>query len=117
MSCIKSVKYELIVNGKPTKYFSAERVLRHGCALSPLILILVMDCLSLILKREKCYGFFEGMDFSTKDSITHSIFFDDLLVFERLHKFQWIYFQAIFCRFGAARDSRVMWGSLSYSMT
>lgn len=43
MSCITEVSYSVLLNGAPTPFFSAERGLRQGCPLSPLLCLLIME--------------------------------------------------------------------------
>ena len=49
MTCITYATYVVIINGVPTDLFAAERGIRQGCALSPLIFILVMDGFSRLM--------------------------------------------------------------------
>ena len=61
MGCVSSATYSVLVNGKPTSFFSASRGLRQGCPLSPLLFLLVVEGLSRILKelaeKRRHYGF------------------------------------------------------------
>ena len=56
MACISTANYAIIINGVPTTFFSAGRGLRQGCALSPLIFILIMDGLSRLLREAVSQG-------------------------------------------------------------
>ena len=91
MVCITSVRYVVLINGLLTDFFLAERGLRHGCALSPLIFILIMDCFSNLMKMEKKNGYFDGLAFSPTVCVTHSLFVYDLLVFGKIIRNQWFY--------------------------
>jgi hypothetical protein len=47
MSCVTSPSFVVIINGEVTDFFKS----RRGCPLSPLLFILVMEALSLLLKK------------------------------------------------------------------
>eukprot|EP00253_Pinus_taeda_P030204 PITA_30204 len=49
MSCITDVNYSVLLNGEATNFFTAERGLRQGCPLSPLLFLLIMEGLSRLL--------------------------------------------------------------------
>jgi hypothetical protein len=57
MGCITSTTYAILINGEPSGFFNSGRGLRQGCPLSPLLFILIMEGLSLALKkvRRKAY--------------------------------------------------------------
>lgn len=86
MVCVENVNYAVLINGSPSSFFPAARGLRQGCSLSPLLFILVMDSLSLHIKRvvreNRCCPLAVNWDIS----ISHNLFVDDILLF------------AIFCR-------------------
>jgi hypothetical protein len=53
MSCITSVSYVVPINGEPYEFFQRGKGLRQGYPLLPLLFILVMEGLSILLKKEK----------------------------------------------------------------
>lgn len=61
MGCISNAHFFVLINGKPTRFFTTGRGLKQGCALSPLLFILVMDYLSLKIHRAIRDGFFKGI--------------------------------------------------------
>ena len=79
--CISSSSIFVIINGMTSNFFRPRRGLRQGCALSPLLFILVMDALSLNIKRDVTTGEFSGLNISEKDATSHSFFVDDVLIF------------------------------------
>lgn len=50
MCCITNVSFSVLVNGATSAFFSSERGIRHGCPLSPLLFLLVMEGLSRLIK-------------------------------------------------------------------
>ena len=61
MGCITSTTYATLINGEPIGFFNSERGLCQGCPLSPLLFILIMEGLSLALKRSKDEGLLTGI--------------------------------------------------------
>eukprot|EP00253_Pinus_taeda_P027284 PITA_27284 len=51
MECIENVNHAININGIPSPYFLAERGLRQGCPLAPIIFILAMNTLSLHINK------------------------------------------------------------------
>ena len=102
MACISSVTYVVLINGFPTKFFKAQRGIRQGCALSPLIFILIMDGFSRIMRMALSSRYISRFSFSTEVCITHSIFVDDLLIFCQINRNHCFYIHYILIRFGKA---------------
>ena len=73
MSCITSVRYAVIINGLPTNFFEAGRGLRQGCALSPLIFILIMNGFSNMMHYAEQKSYISGFSFSDSVSTSHSL--------------------------------------------
>ena len=102
MSCITSVRYAVLVNGMPTNFFMVGRGLRQGCALSPMIFILIIDGFSRIMHMVEQNGYINGFAFSPTAKTTHSLFVDDMLPFGSLIRNHWFYIHFMLIKFGSA---------------
>jgi hypothetical protein len=80
MGSVTSASYAVLINGEPTDFFSSGRGLRQGCPLSPLLFILIMEGLSLALKKSKREGLLTGIKVSRFIRILHLFFVDDILI-------------------------------------
>lgn len=49
--CVCSMKYSILVNGEISGYFDGQKGLRQGDPVSPLLVTLIMDLLSSLLKE------------------------------------------------------------------
>ena len=81
MSCITTVSFSVLINGAASPFFHAERGLRQGCPLSPLLFLLVAEGLSQLLKKAHCEGQLNGIVVAQQLQITHLLFVDDVLIF------------------------------------
>ena len=81
MSCITTVSFSVLINGAASPFFHAERGLRQGCPLSPLLFLLVAEGLSRALNEAKRLGRFSGVCIGEQLAITHLLFVDDVLIF------------------------------------
>ncbi|KAL2931434.1 LINE-1 reverse transcriptase-like protein [Bienertia sinuspersici] len=83
MTCVRTLKFCLLINGSPTELFTPQRGLRQGDPLSPLIFTLCMEYYSRILQKVGCL---EGFKFHTRYrslKLNHLAFADDILIFSR----------------------------------
>jgi len=69
------------INGSTSHFFHAERGLRQGCSISPLLFLIVMDGLSHLLASAKIDGNLHGLKISDSCFLTHLLFVDDVLIF------------------------------------
>ena len=81
MSCITTVSFSVLINGAVTPFFHAERGLRQGFPLSPLLFLLVTEGLSLLLKKEHSDGNLNDIAIAQHLQITNLLFMDDVLIF------------------------------------
>eukprot|EP00253_Pinus_taeda_P017686 PITA_17686 len=99
MSCMENVNYVVIINGIPSPFFPAERGLRHGCPLTPLLFIMAMNSLSLHINKAVSENRCKPVKICRKNFISHNLFVDDVLVFAMLCKALWTYLFDILNRF------------------
>eukprot|EP00253_Pinus_taeda_P031755 PITA_31755 len=71
----------VLVNGATSPLFHLERGLRHGCPLSPLLFLLIMEGLSRLIKEEHTRGRLKGIRIIDRCILTHLLFVDDVLIF------------------------------------
>lgn len=90
MACIQNVNYVVIVNGIPSHFFKAERGLRQGCPVSPLLFILAMNSLSIHINKVVDEGRCKPIKICRHNFASHNLFVDDVLLFEMLHRSSWI---------------------------
>lgn len=81
MSCITDVPYSVLLNGEATTFFTAERGLRQGCPLSPLLFLLIMEGLSRIILSTRDRHQITGIKIVDNFFLTHMLFVDDILIF------------------------------------
>ena len=80
-ACITTSSFAVLINGAASPFFHAERGLRQGCPLSPLLFLLVVEGLSRAILDAKRRGLFEGLRITSSTSISHILFVDDILIF------------------------------------
>lgn len=79
MCCISPVSFSVLINGSVSNFFDAERGLRHGCPLSPLLVLLVMEGLSKLILEERRVGWLLGPNITDQCILSHLLFVDDVL--------------------------------------
>lgn len=81
MCCITFVSFGTLINGSVSCSFQAERGIRQGCPLSPLIFLIVMEGLSRLIALEKRARRLKGLKIMEQCTLTHQLFVDDMLIF------------------------------------
>jgi hypothetical protein len=90
MSCVVSSTFVVLINGETSSFFHNERGLRQGCLLSPLLFILVMEIISLLLKKIQMEGSLIGVKVSKVIKNLHLIFVDDVLIMTKASLKEWL---------------------------
>jgi len=99
MGCLTSATFAVLINGIPSKFFSASRGIRQGCPLSPLLFILVIEGLGLLISDAKNHGLIRGIKISSSLSLTHLLFVDDVILLGTGTLPEWIAFDVILSTF------------------
>jgi len=102
MACYENVKYAVLINGIPSSFFQAERGLRQGCPLSPLLFIIAINSLSLLINQAVEKKEYAPIRIYKNIHISHNLFVDVLLLFAMLYKSTWICIKSILDRFQTA---------------
>jgi len=81
MECITLVSFAVLINGITSPFYLAERGLRQGCPLSPLLFVIVVEGLSRLFLSSKDRGEFHKICTSQGSFVTHLFFVDDVIIF------------------------------------
>ena len=81
MSFITTVSFYVLINGAASPLFHAERGLRQGFLLFPLLFLLVAEGLSRVFREAKSHGSLKGIQIYQVLHLTHLLFVDDFLIF------------------------------------
>jgi hypothetical protein len=106
MGCVTSTIFSILINGEATNFFQSKRGLRQGCPLSPFLFILVMEGLSILLKKGQVEGVLTGIKVSRLINILHLLFVDDVIIMTSAKLPEWIEISKIlniFCRVSGMR--------------
>ncbi|GJR11897.1 RNA-directed DNA polymerase, eukaryota [Tanacetum coccineum] len=79
MSCLKSSKGSVLVNGSPTPEFHFYKGLKQGDPLSPFLFILVMETLHLSFENVVKAGLFKRVLLDDSMQLTHLFYADDVI--------------------------------------
>jgi len=89
INCVSTFSFVVLINGETIPFFQNGRGLRQGCPLSPLLFILVLEGLSLLLKKGRSEGKLIGVKVSRLVRILHLLFVDDVLIMTRASLQEW----------------------------
>eukprot|EP00253_Pinus_taeda_P009202 PITA_09202 len=81
-SLISSPNFSILVNGTPSKTFTASRGIRQGDPLSPFLFILAAEGLGRFIKKEREANIIKGLKlWGNNLPLTHQQFVDDIMLF------------------------------------
>ena len=84
-ACVTSIRFSVLVNGSPKGSFGSSRGSRQGDPLSPLLFLLIMEVLSIILKKAEenniIWGFHVGAMNSVGVWLSLWLFANDTIIF------------------------------------
>jgi hypothetical protein len=84
MTCVRTVTYSVLINGKPFGHICPSRGIRQGDPLSPYLFILCAEGLSTLLHKAEREGKITGLPIAKGGTkINHLFFADDSLLFCR----------------------------------
>ena len=92
--CLKTISFQVLLNGSPSKDFQAIQGLRQGDLLSPYLFILCFKILSQLMIKDGHEKEIHGVKLSgNKPLITHLTFANDIMIFlkaniVKTHNFQ-----------------------------
>jgi len=89
MGCVTSASLAILINGEATNFINKGRGIRQGCPLSPLLFILVMEGLSLSLKKSQLEGKLTRIKVSRLVRILHLLFVDDVIIMSNASIVEW----------------------------
>lgn len=90
LSCVSSVKYSVLINGQPGKFFTPSRGLRQGNLLSSYLFLMCAESLSSLIMKAEIRGDIQGLSVTQRGtSINHFLFADDSILFYRASKVEW----------------------------
>ena len=115
LGCISSANFAILVNGSPSRFFTASRGIRQGCPLSHLLFILVIEGLSLLIEDAKANGRIRGIKISPQLSLTHILFVDDVIMFGIGTFEEWMAFKVIIDIFCEASGMQIYLGQIVLS--
>nr|GEX44056.1 putative RNA-directed DNA polymerase, eukaryota, reverse transcriptase zinc-binding domain protein [Tanacetum cinerariifolium] len=79
VSCLKSSKGSVLVNGSPTSEFQFYKGLKQGDSLLPFLFILVMETLHLSFQNVVNAGLFKGVVLNNSLQLSHLFYADDAI--------------------------------------
>jgi hypothetical protein len=89
MKCVVSSSFVVLINGESSPFFNSEHGLRKGFPLSPFLFILVMESISLLLKKGQVEGSMTWVKVSRVIRVLHLIFVDDVLIMTKASLEEW----------------------------
>jgi len=107
MSCFVNASFVVLINSETSSFFQSEHGLQQGCLLSPLLFILIMESISLLLRKNLSEGGLSGIKVSRVIKILHLIFFDDILIMSKASLEEWMLIKLLMELFCCASGLKV----------
>jgi hypothetical protein len=108
MTCVRSVSYSVLINGKPHGCIRPSRGIRQGDPLSPYLFILCAEGLSTLLHQGEREGRITGLPIARGGTkISHLLFADDSLLFCRANFIEWGNVQVILDKYEKASGQKL----------
>lgn len=108
MTCVTSVSYSVLVNGKPYGHISPMRGLRNGDPLSPYLFLLCAEGLSSLLQKATSEGSITGVPVAARGhKLTHFFFAYDSLLFCQGNFDEWCHIQQLLQIYERASEQRL----------
>jgi len=90
MTCVRSVSFQVLLNGVPQGLISPTRGIQQGDQLSPYLFLLCTKGLSSLLLKHRLNGSLTGVSVSHRGyQLSHPFFADDSLLFGRATAGEW----------------------------
>jgi hypothetical protein len=90
MTCVHTVSYSILINGRPYGHICPSRGIRQGDPLSPYLFILCAEGLSTLLHKAERNDIITGLPIARGGTkINHLFFVDDSLLFCRANFMEW----------------------------
>ena len=84
-ACVTSVHFSVLVDGSPEGFFGSSRGLRQGDPLSSFLFLLIMEVLSIILKKTEENNIIQGFHVGAMNSVgvwlSLLLFTNDIILF------------------------------------
>lgn len=82
MSCVKSVTYQVLINGSPQGHIQPTRGIRQGDPLSPYLFVMCTEMLVKMMQQEGRDGRITGLKIAKNfPSVSHLLFADDSMFY------------------------------------
>jgi hypothetical protein len=108
MSCVRTVSFSILINGRPNGQFNPSRGLRQGDPLSPYLFILCAEALCSSINKAVMDGDLHGIPISRKGIRINQLYFaDDCLLFCKANMGEWRRFQGVLSTYEAASGQKI----------
>ncbi|CAN1836487.1 Putative ribonuclease H protein At1g65750 [Linum perenne] len=107
-SCIRTVRFSVMLNGRALDAFQPSRGIRQGDPLSPFLFILMTNALSFLIDRSVSRKELHGIRLNKRGPLlTHCLFADDTIVFGKASPTELIQILSIFHNYGRVTGQEI----------